>query len=156
MREPLWRTRTIGTDRTKPDTCGMSQYPAGLHVASENHARPVATAEVATAESSLPTRASLNFDGLRIDKGVREVVVDEKVVPLTRLEFDLLAHLASRPRQVFSRGELLSQVWHSSPDWQTSKTVTEHVRRIRHKIEPSMDSPRWIRTVPGAGYRFEP
>ncbi|HWI03667.1 MAG TPA: response regulator transcription factor [Acidimicrobiales bacterium] len=98
----------------------------------------------------------MDFNGLRIDRGVREVVVDEKVVPLTRLEFDLLAHLASRPRQVFSRGELLSEVWHSSPDWQTSKTVTEHVRRIRHKIEPSRDRPRWIRTVPGAGYRFEP
>lgn len=99
---------------------------------------------------------SLEFDGLHIDTSFREVVVDEKVIELTRLEFDLLAHLATRPRQVFSRGELLSEVWHSSPDWQTAKTVTEHVRRIRHKIERSRESPRWIRTVQGAGYRFEP
>jgi len=133
----------------------MSDSSGSFDRAYENHGR-CATAATATADSSFSTQASLDFNGLRIDRGVREVVVDEKVVPLTRLEFDLLAHLASRPRQVFSRGELLSEVWHSSPDWQTSKTVTEHVRRIRHKIEPSRDRPRWIRTVPGAGYRFEP
>ncbi len=114
------------------------------------------TAENATAAGSPDAPASLDFDGLHIDTGVREVVVDQRVVELTRLEFDLLAHLAARPRQVFSRGELLTEVWHSSPDWQTAKTVTEHVRRIRHKIEPCRECPRWIRTVPGAGYRFEP
>lgn len=55
-----------------------------------------------------------------------------------------------------SRGDLLSEVWHSSPDWQTVKTVTEHVRRIGDKIESDPARPRWIRTVAGAGYRFEP
>lgn len=98
----------------------------------------------------------LEFAGLRIDTEVREVMVDTRVVDLTRLEFNLLAHLAAAPRHVFSRGQLLRDVWHSSPDWQTSKTVTEHVRRIRHKIESDPCDPRWIRTVSGAGYRFEP
>jgi len=100
--------------------------------------------------------APLDFGGLSIDPAVREVVVDDRVVDLTRLEFDLLAHLAATPRRVYSRGQLLCDVWHSSPDWQTSKTVTEHVRRIRHKIESDPGHPRWIRTVSGAGYRFEP
>ena len=99
---------------------------------------------------------TLAFAGLRIDAEVREVIVDEHVVELTRLEFDLLAHLAGAPRRVFSRGQLLRDVWHSSPDWQTSKTVTEHVRRVRQKIESDPAQPRWIRTVSGAGYRFEP
>ena len=100
--------------------------------------------------------APLEFAGLSIDTDVREVVVDTRVVELTRLEFDLLAHLAAAPRHVFSRAELLLDVWHSSPDWQTSKTVTEHVRRLRSKIETDPSQPRWIRTVPGSGYRFEP
>ena len=99
---------------------------------------------------------TLAFVGLSIDTDVREVLVDEQVVELTRLEFDLLAHMAAAPRHVFSRGQLLFDVWHSSPDWQTSKTVTEHVRRIRQKIESDPAQPRWIRTVSGAGYRFEP
>ena len=98
----------------------------------------------------------LNFAGLSIDTGAREVLVDSHVVELTRLEFDVLAHLAAAPRRVFSRGQLLVDVWLSSPDWQTAKTVTEHVRRIRQKIESDPARPRWIRTVAGAGYRFEP
>jgi DNA-binding response OmpR family regulator len=101
-------------------------------------------------------RPCMDFAGLSIDTDVREVIVDEHVVELTKLEFDLLTHLASAPRHTFSRGDLLFEVWHSSPDWQTSKTVTEHVRRIRQKIEVNPAQPRWIRTVAGAGYRFEP
>ena len=97
-----------------------------------------------------------DFAGLSIDTDVREVLVDKQVVALTRLEFDLLTHLAAAPRHTFSRGQLLSDVWHSSSDWQTVKTVTEHVRRIRQKIESDPAQPRWIRTVSGAGYRFEP
>jgi len=108
---------------------------------------------VSIAETEL---SPLEFGGLSIDTGGREVLVDHQVVELTRLEFDLLAHLAAAPRQVFSRGQLLCDVWHSSPDWQTSRTVTEHVRRIRLKIESDPGQPRWIRTVSGAGYRFEP
>lgn len=98
----------------------------------------------------------LDFAGLSIDTDVREVLVDRQVVELTRLEFDLLTHLAAAPRHTFSRGDLLSEVWHSSPDWQTVKTVTEHVHRIRQKIESNPAHPRWIRTVSRAGYRFEP
>lgn len=75
---------------------------------------------------------------------------------MTAKEFDLLAFMAGAPRQVFAREQLLRQVWDSSSEWQDSATVTEHVRRIRRKIEVDPDQPRWIRTVRGAGYRFEP
>jgi two-component system, OmpR family, phosphate regulon response regulator PhoB len=47
-------------------------------------------------------------------------------------------------------------VWGSSSNWQSDATVTEHVRRLRRKIEVDPDNPRWIATVRGVGYRFEP
>ncbi len=94
--------------------------------------------------------------GLRIDERTREVAVDGKPVELTAKEFDLLAFLARSPRQVFSRGQLLEQVWASRSDWQDEATVTEHVRRVRHKVEKDPEHPRWIVTVRGIGYRFEP
>jgi DNA-binding response OmpR family regulator len=98
----------------------------------------------------------LGFDGLRIDVGAREVLVDQRAVSVTAREFDLLAYLAMHPRQVFSRAQLLQAVWDSSPDYQDPATVTVHVRRLRNKIEHDPEHPRWIATVWGVGYRFEP
>lgn len=95
-------------------------------------------------------------DGLRVDEITREVAIDGKSIELTAKEFDLLAFLARSPRQVFSRGQLLEHVWSSRSEWQDEATVTEHVRRVRHKIEPDPTKPRWITTVRGVGYRFEP
>ncbi|MBI4884121.1 MAG: response regulator transcription factor [Actinobacteria bacterium] len=97
----------------------------------------------------------LRFNGLRIDTCAREVFVDDRLVTLTAKEFDLLAFLARAPRQVFSRAQLLQQVWDSSADFQDPATVTVHVRRLRHKIEANPEQPRWITTVWGVGYRFE-
>jgi len=96
------------------------------------------------------------FDGLRIDHRSREVLVGGTPVHLTAKEFDVLSFLARSPRQVFSRGQLLERVWDSSPDFQDPATVTVHVRRLRTKLEPDPDRPRWITTVWGVGYRFEP
>jgi len=98
----------------------------------------------------------LEFDSLRIDVPAREVHVDGHLVTLTPKEFDLLVHLARSPRQVFSRTQLLELVWASSPDYQDPATVTVHVRRLRQKFEATPDAPRWLTTVWGVGYRFEP
>lgn len=95
-------------------------------------------------------------DALVIDLGSREVVVDGRRVATTAREFDLLAFLAASPRQVFSRRQLLRQVWGSSDDYQDPSTVTVHVRRLRQKVEDAPGEPRWITTVWGVGYRFEP
>jgi DNA-binding response OmpR family regulator len=108
---------------------------------------------------SQPTAAAtgtLQFDGLRLDLPAREVFVDDAPVALTAKEFDLLAFLAQAPRQVFSRAQLLHHVWDSSPDFQDPATVTVHVRRLRNKIETDPEAARWITTVWGVGYRFEP
>ncbi len=98
----------------------------------------------------------LAFEGLVIDPSAREVRVGDDLVPVTAKEFDLLAFLAAAPRQVFTREQLLRNVWESSTEWQDDATVTEHVRRVRRKIEADPDQPRWLVTVRGVGYRFEP
>ena len=94
--------------------------------------------------------------GVAVDELTREVRVNGKTVELTAKEFDLLAFLVRSPRQVFSRGQLLEHVWASRSDWQDEATVTEHVRRVRHKVETDPEKPQWITTVRGVGYRFEP
>ena len=68
----------------------------------------------------------------------------------------MLAYLASRAGQAVSRQQLLEDVWHSSDQWQDPATVTEHVRRLRKKIEADPEHPKWLQTVRGVGYRFDP
>lgn len=102
-----------------------------------------------------PERELLRFDGLEIDASARLVRVDGTAVSLTRREFDLLHFLASSPRVVFSRYQLLDELWDVAFDGDPS-TVTVHVRRLREKIERDPSEPRRLVTVWGAGYRFEP
>lgn len=99
---------------------------------------------------------ALDFGQLRIDPRTRDVFVDGRPVELTPKEFDLLYTLARSPRQVFSRRQLLAQVWDSAPEYQDTATVTVHVGRLRQKLEADVDRPRWITTTWGVGYRFEP
>jgi two-component system, OmpR family, phosphate regulon response regulator PhoB len=60
------------------------------------------------------------------------------------------------PRQVFTRPQLLRSVWESAENWQSEATVTEHIHRLRSKLEADPAHPRWLRTVRGVGYRLEP
>jgi DNA-binding response OmpR family regulator len=94
-------------------------------------------------------------NGLRIDAGARQVTLEGRPVELTTKEFDLLAFLARSPRHVFTRDELLREVWGSRIDWQDPATVTEHIRRVRRKIEADPSRPQFITTVRSVGYRFE-
>jgi DNA-binding response OmpR family regulator len=103
-----------------------------------------------------PVTGPLSFDGLEIDPARRVVTIKGVAIELTAKEFDLLVFLASRSPQVFSRGQLLEQVWESSAQWQDPATVTVHVRRLRQKMETDAQNPRWVKTVWGVGYRFEP
>lgn len=93
---------------------------------------------------------------LRIDAASREVWLRGEPVEMTAKEFDLLRFLAASPGRVFTRKELLVTVWKSSGEWQQAGTVTEHVRRLRLKIESDFHHPTRILTVRGVGYRFEP
>jgi two-component system phosphate regulon response regulator PhoB len=104
-------------------------------------------------QPATPT-ARIEHGGLVIDRSAHRVEVGGEVVDLTPKEFDLLAFLAGSPEQVFSREELLEHVWGSTQEWQDPATVTEHVRRLRLKLETDPASPKWLHTVRGIGYRF--
>jgi DNA-binding response OmpR family regulator len=97
----------------------------------------------------------LRFDGLEIDVRARRAVRDGKEVSLSQREFDLLGFLAAHPGQAFSRDQLMDRVWEAALYSDTS-TVTVHVRRLRAKIEPDPEQPRFIQTIWGVGYRFQP
>jgi len=95
----------------------------------------------------------LEFESLRIDPAARTAHVAGDQVLLTPREFDLLLFLASHPGAVFSRPQLMELVW-QFPSYSDSSTVTVHIRRLRAKIEPDPDTPTFIHTVWGVGYRF--
>jgi DNA-binding response OmpR family regulator len=91
--------------------------------------------------------------GLCIDLQKRRVTVDEQEVGLTAKEFDLLLHFATQPGRVFTRGQLLDQVWGYAHQGY-EHTVNSHINRLRAKIERDPSDPRFIETVWGVGYRF--
>jgi two-component system alkaline phosphatase synthesis response regulator PhoP len=100
--------------------------------------------------------APVEFDELTLDLTTREVLLRGEPVELRRREFDLLAFLCASPRRVFTREQLLRHVWDSEPEWQGAGTVSEHVHRLRAKIEDDPAHPRRLVTVRGVGYRFVP
>lgn len=95
----------------------------------------------------------LEFGPLEIDISGRRVRLNNKIVAVTLKEFDLLVFLALRAGEVFSRRDLMEQIWGvTSPGFEP--TVTVHLSRLRAKIEPDVTTPTFIETIHGAGYRF--
>ena len=107
------------------------------------------------AASPVLTEAQLSFGDLEIYATTREVTKAGAKVRLTAKEFDLLWFLASNPRHVFSRDQLMDRVWGYDTAVDTG-TVTVHVRRLRSKIEDDPSVPQRLETVWGVGYRFTP
>ncbi len=97
----------------------------------------------------------LSFGDVELDAQTREVRKGGAEVRLTAKEFDLLWFLASHPRRVFGRDQLMSRVWGYEAALDTG-TVTVHVRRIREKIEDDPSEPQHLQTVWGVGYRVVP
>jgi two-component system, OmpR family, response regulator ResD len=95
------------------------------------------------------------FDDLELDPVARRVTVRGEEAQLTVREYDLLLHFVRHPGQVFSRDQLMDAVWQYS-FYTDASTVTVHVRRLRAKIEEDPSNPRWLQTVWGVGYRFQP
>ena len=104
---------------------------------------------------SLGTTGLLRYGDLEIDLVAHEVRMRGHALPMPAREFDLLAFLASSPRRVFTRSELLGSVWHASEEWLGTRTVTEHVRRLRTRLRDA-SGVGWVSTVRGVGYRFDP
>jgi DNA-binding response OmpR family regulator len=105
-------------------------------------------------EADNGTRA-LDYGEIKIDPQTRLVTVRGSEVELTATEFDLLWFLACNPRHVFSRDQLLEEVWGFS-EYLDPGTVTVHMRRLREKLEAAPSEPQWLKTVWGVGYKFEP
>lgn len=96
----------------------------------------------------------LNLPGLSVSRISREVVVGDRKVDLTPKEFDLLWYLASNRNRVFTREQLLEHVWAYQEFYGDERTVDQHIKRLRRKIENN-GSPCRITTIWGVGYKFE-
>ncbi|KAF5990742.1 response regulator transcription factor [Streptomyces sp. WAC00263] len=93
------------------------------------------------------------FGELTIDREAREVTLAGRPVELTRLEFDLLETLSSRPRLAFSRRQLIERVW--GPEWGGDEHIVDvHVARLRRKLNDDVAAARFVLTVRGVGYRM--
>jgi DNA-binding response OmpR family regulator len=107
----------------------------------------------AARKSATPEAQLIEIDGLRIDLQRHEAQVAGQPVELTAKEFELLACFARSPGRVFTRAQLLDQVWgysHSGYE----HTVNSHINRLRNKIERDPANPDFIQTVWGVGYKF--
>jgi DNA-binding response OmpR family regulator len=134
----------------------------GLELGADDYVtKPFSPRELAARVRTVLRRATpsdeagqrLAFDDLELDSSTREVRKSGSELKLTAKEFDLLWFLASHPRKVFSRDQLMSRVWGYEAALDTG-TVTVHIRRLREKIEDKPSHPRFLQTVWGVGYRF--
>ncbi len=134
--------------RPRSASQGGSQAPADTG-AAEAQSAAVATAVAAPAENLLV------HGPITIDAEGRIAMLDGVELPLTRIEFDLLATLVSGPRRVWQREMLLSRIW--GDGWINDQHLVEvHIRNLRKKLGEDTKAPRFIRTVRGVGYRMMP
>ena len=104
-------------------------------------------------ERPLPP-SPMTIGDIEIDPSAMTLTVRGSTVPTTATEFRLLDYFARHKGRVFSRDHLLDSVWRDTA-YVTPRSVDVYVRRIREKIEPDPENPRYLKTVRGAGYRFE-
>ncbi|GAA2731312.1 response regulator transcription factor [Pedococcus aerophilus] len=141
---------------------GESDRIVGLDLGADDYlVKPFSPGELAARVRSVLRRSSPELSveavvvgDLRIEPGSRRVRLGDGDVDLTPKEFDLLLYLATHPNHVHSRSQLVDKVWNTSSEWLGEATVTEHVHRLRLKLEQDPSRPRLLRTVRGVGYQL--
>jgi two-component system phosphate regulon response regulator PhoB len=137
--------RVLGLELGADDYVGKPFSPrelvARVKAVLRRFERPLAPEVIATGE-------------IEIDSGAMILKVRGKAVATTATEFRLLEYMARHPGRVFTRDQLLDAVWRDTA-YVTPRSVDVYVRRIREKIEKDAEEPQYLRTVRGAGYRFE-
>ena len=141
---------------------GENDRVLGLEMGADDYiTKPFATRElVARVRAVLrrferpDTPSVIRFEEVIIDANAMQLTVRGEVMPTTATEFRLLDYLARHPGRVFSRDHLLDAVW-GDARFVTPRSVDVYVSRIREKIEADPENPRYMKTVRGAGYRFE-
>ena len=145
--------RADETDRIVGLELGADDYVTKPFSPRELAARVRTVLRRATPSEAVEATAA--FGDVELDAATRELHKRGQEVKLTAREFDLLWFLASHPRRVFSRSQLMERVWGYEAALDTG-TVTVHIRRLREKIEDDPSRPRHLETVWGVGYRLCP
>ena len=135
----------LGADDYITKPFAMRELLARVKAVLRRFERPAETPGVA---------AVLSIDALEIDGNSMQLRVNNELVTTTATEFRLLDYLARHPGRVFSRDHLLDAVW-GDARFVTPRSVDVYVRRIREKIEVDPETPRYLKTMRGAGYRFD-
>ncbi len=97
----------------------------------------------------------IEIEGITIDLGQARVLKQGKDIMLTALEYKILITLALNPNIVFSREQILADIWDVNEDFVNDNTLTVYIKRIREKIEDNPNNPKIIKTIRGMGYKVE-
>ena len=151
----LLTSRREESDRIAGLELGADDYVVKPFFPQELVSRVRAVLRRLQSKPDSPSQGTIEVGNLTINPTTREVSVNGNVVILTAKEYDLLYHLASHPRQVFTRDQLLGNIW-GLRDYIDPSTVTVHIRRLREKIENDPTAPEHLVTAWGVGYKFEP
>jgi DNA-binding response OmpR family regulator len=144
---------------------GESDRVRGLNLGADDYiTKPFGTREMVARVKAVLRRfersedaeelSTLKIDHMEIDGAAMQLRVNGELVTMTATEFRLLDYMARRSGRLFSRDHLLEAVW-GDARFVTLRSVDVYVRRIREKIEADPETPRYLRTLRGAGYRFE-
>lgn len=134
----------LGADDYITKPFGMRELLARVKAVLRRFEQPVS-------ETATPV---IKFDEVEIDRSAMQLRVKGEPVPTTATEFRLLEYLVRHPSRVFTRDQLLDAVW-GDARFVTPRSVDVYVGRIREKIEETPETPRYLKTLRGAGYRFE-
>jgi len=151
----LLTSRREESDRIAGLELGADDYVVKPFSPQELVSRVRAVLRRTQSKTESPTHRIVQTGNLNINPQTREVSANGSEIILTAREFDLLYHLVTHPRQVFSRDQLLESIW-GLHDFIDPSTVTVHIRRLREKIELDPTSPVHLVTAWGVGYKFEP